>query len=208
MMCTNTLIYLHMAAVGGEMRKTFTIAAVHTISGCTERELYVESTKESSQRKTLCVFCCQCVCKNGVVGGEVVPTKVCLSICETICLCVCERGFTLKETAKGGGCKAALNQLPLTIPTCCGGLTHRPEPARRGTLEECLRTSAARQMYFLFIFHIIIFFINVICIQPKEYLGYHLCCSLKKVTLPDSITNVKCLALRQHIPGKVKHISG
>lgn len=151
MMCTNTLIYLHMAAVGGEMRKTFTIAAVYTISGCTERELYVESTKESSQRKTLCVFCCQCVCKNGVVGGEVVPTKVRLSICETICLCVCERGFTLKETAKGGGCKAALNQLPLTIPTCCGGLTHRPEPARRGTLEECLCTSATRQMYFLFI---------------------------------------------------------
>lgn len=58
-------------------------------------------------------------------------------------VCVCVGGVTRKETAKGGGCEAALNQLPLTIPTCCGGRTHRPEPARRGTTEECVCNSAA-----------------------------------------------------------------
>lgn len=63
--------YLHMALVGGETKKTFTIAAVYTISGRIERELYGETTKESLWHKTaLCVFCCQCVRKNGVGVGD------------------------------------------------------------------------------------------------------------------------------------------
>lgn len=63
--------YLHMALVGGETKKTFTIAAVYTISGCIERELYGETTKESLWHKTaLCMFCCQCVRKNGVGVGD------------------------------------------------------------------------------------------------------------------------------------------
>lgn len=78
-----------MAIVGGETRKTITIACVYTINGCIERGLYVETTKETvwlvAQNYTLCVLLPMCLqeWKEGVV-----LTKVCLSICETICLCV------------------------------------------------------------------------------------------------------------------------
>ncbi len=78
------------------------------------------------------------------VGG-VVPAQVCLSICETICLCVNdslhERKLPKAEDAK---------QLPLTSHTCCGGRTHRPEPAGRGTSEKCLRTTEAPHTHILY----------------------------------------------------------
>lgn len=62
---------LHMALVGGEMKKTFSVAAVYTINDCTGRKLYAETTEESLWHKpALCVFCCQCVCKKGVSVGD------------------------------------------------------------------------------------------------------------------------------------------
>lgn len=131
-----------MAVAGGKTRKTITIACVYTINRCIERTLYVETTKETvwlvAQKYTLCVLLPTCVQES---GGFFPPKSVCQYVRPYVC--VCEGRCTLKETAKGGGCEAALNQLPLTIPTCCGGRTHRPEPASSGT------STAALQRYFL-----------------------------------------------------------
>lgn len=78
-----------------------------------ERGLYAETTKETAQlvaqNYTLCVLLPMCLQER---EGD--PTT---SVCQYVgpYVCVRERQFTLKETAKGGGCEAALNQEPAPI---------------------------------------------------------------------------------------------
>lgn len=85
-----------------------------------------------------------CSAANVCKSGWVFPPK---SVCQygRPYVCVHERQFTLKK--KGRGCEAALNRLPLTVPTCRGGHTYIPEPERGSTADKCLSTAAATFPY-------------------------------------------------------------
>lgn len=120
---------------------------------------------------TLCVFCCQCVCKSVCVWGGV-PTKVCLSICETICLCVRETVY-----AKGNCQRRRMRSSPEPASINNPHMlwwphTHRPEPASRGTLEKCLCATSETFLFWcdyywslsMFSFHSFAYRIMAFCI--------------------------------------------
>ena len=103
------------------------------------------------QRIVLCVFCCQCVCKNGVVcvwGGDYSHQSLFVNMWDHMFVCAWAWVYT-----KGNCPRRRMQSSPLLAhinnpQMLWQSHTHRPVAARRGTSEQGLQTSAAQQPRF------------------------------------------------------------